>query len=246
MFYLGNNPEFGFFGHWNVYAEQLILYILGSGSPTYNTGKNLYNSFKKPIGDYKEYKNIIHSWFGSLFTYQYSHAWVDFRDTFDDNGIDWFDNSIKATLANRQFCIDNKDKFKTFSDNSWGITASLCPSGYTSEGGALPSSAEIKNDGTIAPYGAISSIVFTPDFSIQALQNYYENYPSLVGEYGLKSAFNLERKTPWFSYEYLGIDKGITLTMIENYLDESIWQNFMKNEYVQKGMNNLGIIKKLK
>jgi len=245
MFYLGNTPENGFFGSWDTYGEQLILYILGSGSPTYHTDKSLYDTMKKPVGEYKNYKRIIYSWFGSLFTYQFSHAWVDFRNTEDENGINWFDNSVRATLANRQFCIDNKDTFKTFDENSWGVSASVFSDGYNGESGALPASSELKNDGTIPPSGAVSSIVFTPNLSISALQNYYENYPGLIGEYGLKSAFNLEQATPWFSYEYLGVDKGITLAMIENYLSESIWQNFMQNEYVKKGMDDLNISRKM-
>jgi len=243
MFYLGNNPESGFYGNWDVYAEQLILYILSAGSPTCDIGSSLYDCMQKPVGEYKDYKNIIHSWYGSLFTYQFSHAWVDFRDTEDKSGINWFDNSVKATLANRQYCIDNQHVFKTFSENFWGLSATLSPNGYNTECGVLPASCEFKNDGTIAPYGAVSSIVFTPDLSMAALQNFYENYPVLVGEYGLKSAFNPEQNPPWVSPGYLGIDKGITLCMIENYLNESIWQNMMQNECVQKGMGKLYVKK---
>ncbi len=241
MFYLGNNPEVGFFGNWDVYAEQLILYILSAGSPTYNIDKSLYDSIKKQRGSYKEYKDIIQSWFGSLFTYQYSHAFADFRNCEDENGINWHENSIKATLANRQYCIDNQNVYKTYGENSWGITACVFPNGYNGEAGAYPSSASFSNDGTIAPYGAISSIVFTPEYSIKALRNYYQNYPGLLGEYGLKSAFNLEGDSLWAPNEYMGIDKGITLMMIENYLSESIWKYFMSNEHVQKGFNKLKI-----
>ena len=103
---------------------------MGFGSPTYHTDKSLYDTMKKPVGEYKNYKRIIYSWFGSLFTYQFSHAWVDFRNTEDENGINWFDNSVRATLANRQFCIDNKDTFKTFDENSWGVSASVFSDGY--------------------------------------------------------------------------------------------------------------------
>lgn len=244
MFYLGNKPDNGSFGNWDYYSEQLILYILGAGSPTYPIDKGLYDVIKKPVGEYNEHKNIICSWFGSLFTYQFSHAWIDFRDTEDEKGINWYENSVKATLANRQFCIDNKSRFKTFGENSWGISASLSPNGYNGECGALPACTELKNDGTIAPYGAVSSIVFTPELSLTALKHFYLEYPELVGEYGLKSAFNLEQANPWFSHEYLGIDKGITLIMIENYLNESIWQNCMQSEYVQRGMDRLCFRKK--
>lgn len=244
MFYMGYSPEHGFAGHWDYYAEQLILYILGSSSPTHSIDKVMYDVIHKPVGEYGEFKNIIHSWFGSLFTYQFSHAWIDFRDTVDNHEINWWDNSVKATLANRQYCIDNQHLYKTFGENSWGLTASVSPSGYSGEYGAMPASSDISrtNDGTIAPYGAISSIVFTPKESLEALKYYY-SHPQLIGKYGLKASFNLNNSSPWYTSEYLSIDKGITLAMIENCMNESIWNEFMQNEYVKKGMDTIGIKK---
>ena len=97
-----------------------------------------------------------------------------------------------------------------------------------------------ENDGTITPCGAAGSIVFTPEYSIRALENYYNNFPKLWGKYGFKDAYNLEDEE-WYSEEYIGIDKGISMIMIENYLSELIWKYFMKNEYVQKGLDILGI-----
>ena len=78
--------------------------------------------------DYSNIKDIVFTYCGTLFTYQYSHAWIDFRGLKDENGIDWFDNSIKATLANREYCIRNSNKFRTFNENSWGLTACVGPS----------------------------------------------------------------------------------------------------------------------
>jgi hypothetical protein len=245
MFRMAYRPEQGFAGYWDVYAEQLMLYVLGAGSPTYNVGSSPYNAFIRNIGSYGEYKDIINSWFGSLFTYQYSHAFIDFRDTFDKNGISWWDNSVKATLANRQYCIDNQDRYKTFNENSWGITACVNPSGYEGRLGAKPSShnhdIEKTIDGTIAPSGAIGSIVFTPRESISALANFY-THTSLIGKYGLKDSYNIENGA-WYAKEYLGIDKGISLVMIQNFLNQAIWNSFMKNEYIRKGMDKICITK---
>ena len=97
----------------------------------------------------------------------------------------------------------------------------------------------IENDGTVTPCGAIGSIVFTPKESIKAMEHYYNNYPKLWGKYGLKDGYNLEGFKPWFAKEYIGIDKGIEMIMIENYLKGTIWDYFMKNEYVQKGLKIL-------
>ena len=78
----------------------------------------MYDCFEKLKKDYKDIKNIIYTYGGTLFTYQFSHCWIDFRNKMDQNGIDWFENSIKATKANKKFCIDNENKFKTFNDSS--------------------------------------------------------------------------------------------------------------------------------
>ena len=69
---------------------------------------------------------------------------------------------------------------------------------------------------------------------------YYNTFKKLWGKYGFKDGFNLEGKEDWFAKEYIGIDKGIELLMIENYLNETIWKYFMRNEYVINGLKILG------
>ena len=244
-FYMGYKPETGFWGHWDMYAEQLMLYVLGVASPTYPISKTMYDDMKKETSTYEGIKDIIYTYCGTLFTYQFSHAWIDFRDRKDENGIDWFENSKKATIANRLYCIKNKDKFKTFGENSWGLTACLGPNGYSGGYGAMPALADLdqQNDGTVSPCGAVGSIVFTPELSIKALENFYNHYPKLWGKYGFIDGYNLENGE-WYSKEVIGIDKGISMIMIENYLSQFIWRQFMKNEYVQKGLEMLNISKK--
>ena len=80
-----------------------------------------------------------------------------------------------------------------------------------------------------------------PNESIKAMEYYYNNFPKLWGKYGFKDGYNLERKLPWFAKEYIGIDKGIDLLMLENYLNATIWKYFMKNKYVKGGLDILGI-----
>ncbi len=239
-FYIGYTPEENFCGHWDRYAEQLILYVLGVSSPTFPVDKSMYDSFERNKADYKDIKDIIYTYCGTLFTYQYSHAWIDFRNQKDRDGIDWFENSVKATKANRQYCIDHKERFKTYGENAWGLTACLSPKGYIGCG-ANPCGVDldIENDGTISPCGAIGSIVFTPEESIKAMEYYYNTFPELWGKYGLKDGYNLENNKKWFSNQYIGIDKGIEMVMIENYLNGTIWKYFMRNTYVQEGLKLL-------
>ena len=243
-FYMGYTPEKGFWGKWDMYAEQLMTYILGVSSPTFPIDTSMYYEFKRKKASYKNIDDIIYTYCGTLFTYQFSHCWIDFRNIIDKDNINWFENSIKATKANKQYCIDNKTRFKTYGEDSWGLTSCLGPKGYC-EFGSEPCDANLeeKNDGTITPCGAIGSIVFTPKDSLKAMEYYYNTFPKLWGKYGFKDGYNLEINEPWFAKEYIGIDKGIEILMIENYLNESIWKNFMKNQYVQKGLEKLEFTK---
>lgn len=239
-FYMGYKPEQGFWGHWDLYAEQLMIYVLSVTSPTFPVDKSTYYDFGRKKADYKNIKDIIYTYCGTLFTYQFSHAWINFINLKDSDGIDWFKNSIKATKANRQYCIDNGDRIKTYGENSWGLTSCLGPKGYCAFG-AKPCDVDldIENDGTITPCGAIGSIVFTPEESIKAMEYYYNTFPRLWGKYGFKDGYNLEGVKPWFAKEYIGIDKGIEVLMIENYLNGTIWKYFMNNKYVKDGLEKL-------
>ena len=239
MFYMGLSSEGEFAGHWDVYAEQLMLYVLSAGSPTYPLDSKPYYSFNRLKGSYGDYE-FIHSWFGSIFTYQYSHAFVDFRGLKDEKGTDWYENSVQATLAARQFCIDQQETWETYGENAWGLTACDTRDGYNGLQGAPPSGTDNKaheSSGTIAPAGAIGSMPFTPEESTAALKHYM-TFPELMGEYGLKDAYNLDQG--WYDTDYIGIDKGISLLMIANYECGFVWELFMKNEAVQRGMDRLG------
>lgn len=245
QFFMGYRPETGFWAHWDLFAEQLMLYVLGAGSPTHPTNRSLYDEIPRNRANYGGEKDILYSYGGSLFTYQFSHAWIDFRELRDHDGIDWFENSVKATRAARQYCIDRQDRFRTFGASAWGLTACVGPSGYSGGYGAMPAVTDVDslNDGTVAPCGAAGSIVFTPEESIDALEHYYNDIPGLHCEYGFRDAYNLDGDEPWFSTECIGIDKGITLVMIENYLTGLVWNCFMKNEYVRRGLDRLGFYK---
>ena len=226
---MGWKPETGFLWYyWDSYSEAIILYALAIGSPTYPIDKDAWFEWKRTPGSYKNY-DVIYSYFGSIFTYQYSHAWIDFRKLYDEGDINYHTNSVNATLANKEFCIDNQDKYETYGDNSWGLTACIGPEGYRGYG-AKPGAAF--NDGTIAPSGIAGSIVFADEECINGLKFLYDNYKSfLYGKYGFKDAFNIDKD--WWAEEYLGIDQGVTVLMIENYRTGMVWHTFMSIEPIR-------------
>lgn len=245
MFHMAYSPEDGFKGRWDFYAEQLMLYILAAGSPTHPTNPGMFYSFQRDVKSYGGGKPFIHSWFGSLFTYQYSHAWFDFRGKKDKQGVNWWENSVIATKANLQFSVDQSKQYRTLGPNAWGLTAADGPKGYEGRYGAAPSGVANDQhyvDGTVPPSGAAGSIVFAPAEAKAALEHYSE-IPELWGEYGFKDAYNSDVTPAWFDKDVIGIDKGITLLMIENYRDGFVWNTFMKNKFVRQGAEKIGMQK---
>ncbi len=230
---MGWKPRSGFLKErWSHYDENMILYFLAISSPTMNVDPSVWKGIKRKVRTYKDYTLIASP---PLFTHQYSHCWIDFRNK-NDGFADYFENSRLATLANREFCIEQSNSYKTYSSKIWGLTASDGPSGYQAYG-ARPGKA--LHDGTVAPTAAISSIVFTPDLSIEFAQELYQNYKKLLwGRYGFSDSFNLEIN--WRSDYVLAIDLGPMLIMIQNYKDQFVWNNFMQLNFIQKALNLIG------
>ena len=243
MFYMSYRPEEGFAGHWDFYAEQLMLYVLAAGSDTYPVDDTTYYGFTRHLASFGKGEPFIHSWFGSLFTHQYSHAWIDFRDYTDEEGVNWFDNSVEASLAQVNFAIEMDGEYETLGPDAWGLTASDGPDGYNGLYGAPPSGYDNRAhviDDTIAPSGAIGSIIFVPEAAERAMLNYYTIEP-LQGEYGFQDAYNLSEE--WYASDVIGIDKGITLLMLANYENDLVYQHVMQNEEILHGIDRLGITK---
>lgn len=226
---MGWRPDSGFLWYyWDSYSEAMILYALAIGSPTHPISKESWRAWKRPK-DYYDGYDVVYCTTGSLFTYQYSHAWIDFRRLYDGD-INYFENSVSATKANKEFCADNAKDYETYNENSWGLTASIGPDGYRGYG-AKPG--EGFNDGTIAPCGMAGSIVFDPKSALNGLKYLYDNHKSfLYGKYGFKDAFNLDKD--WWAEEHLAIDVGITLIMIENFRSGLVWEKFMKIPAIKK------------
>lgn len=243
QFYMGYNAEKDrFSGAWDYYAEQLVMYFLGAGSPTHPIDLKVYQGFTRSKVNYGGY-DVIHSWFGSIFTYQFSHAFVDFRSIVDSKGVNWFDNSVNATLASWQYAQDMSVDYETLGEYSWGMTACDGPEGYSGLYGSAPSGAGStahRVDGTVPPCGAVGSIVFAPDLVLETMDYYYEFMDGkLVGEYGLIDAYNLDRNRDWFAKDVIGIDKGVSLLMIENYRSGMIWDLFMACDFMDTALEVL-------
>lgn len=244
IFSMGWSPERGFLeAYWDYYTDEIIIIsLLAIGSPTHPVSPDVFYAWTRHKGSYEGGKPFIYTWHGSLFSYQYANIWFNFQNLVDKEGVNWFENSTNATLANRQFCIDNQDKFKGYGPNGWGITSMARPEGYTMHFGVPPmGSGEPLYDGTISPTAPSGSIVFTPYLSISALKYMYLTYPKLWGRYGFKDSFDLDKG--WYSPTYYGIGVSMMLFPIENFRSDFIWKNFMKNRYIKEALAKAGFTK---
>ncbi|MDQ2975277.1 MAG: hypothetical protein M3R69_07690 [Acidobacteriota bacterium] len=235
---MGFRPETGFINsRWNIYSEHLMLQLLAIGSPTHPIPAQAWLAWERTRVTYAGYTYL--SGVPPLFIHQYSHAWVDFRgrrETWPPH-TDYFANSVTATRANRQFCIDLSREFPGYSENVWGISASDSAKGYVAWGGP-PRDPTI--DGTVVPCAAGGSLMFTPDISLPALQTMYKKFGKRIyGRYGFVDAFN--PTTGWTNPDVIGIDVGITMLSAENLRTGFVWHYFMRNQEIPSAMHLVGL-----
>lgn len=233
----GWKPETGFLKpRWDTYSEHLMLDLLAIGSPTHAVSPRTWRAWeRKPIS----YAGYTYLTGGPLFTHQYSHAWVDFRGQRESRPpyTDYFANSVAATRAHREFCLRLANEFPGYSENVWGISASDSAKGYVAWGGP-PRDPAI--DGTVVPYAAAGSLMFTPDISLAALRVMREKFGERIyGHYGFTDAFN--PNTNWIGPDVIGIDLGITLLSAENLRSGNVWRWFMRNLEIPRAMRLAGL-----
>ncbi len=247
------------------YNECLITYILGASSPTHPISTAAYHEGWARNGEIKghheKYGYILplnHNGSleqgGPLFWAHYSYLGLDPRNLSDQYANYW-ENNVAQTMINYQHCIENPQNYKGYGEDCWGLTASYSVpgaaqyfSGQTNEK-PEPDSASVDvgyaghkpgfDLGVIAPTAALSSMPYAPEEAMKALRHFYFDLGNkLMGPYGFYDAFSEEYN--WWPQKYLAIDQGPIPVMIENYRTGLLWNLFMKNEEVQKGLKRLG------
>jgi hypothetical protein len=237
----GWKPETGFLGaRWDTYSEDTILYVLAIGSPTHSISPRSWYALWRDRYRYQGY-----SYFTTigvpLFMHQYSHAWIDYRDRREAAGdrINYFENSINATLAHRAYCLNLSREFTGYGPEIWGITASDSPKGYLAWGGPPRDPAV---DGTVVPSASGGSLMFTPELALRALRAMREKFGNRIyGRYGFADSFN--PSTDWVDSDVIGINAGIMLLSAENMRGGKVWQWFMSNVEIPRAMQRIGLVK---
>jgi hypothetical protein len=238
---------------WRGYNEALILYVLAAGG-NLNNADAAYQAWLDGYHWKTPYPGLSHVAFPPLFGHQYSHMFIDFRGLKDNymskKNIDYFENSRRATYVQRQYAIDNPQSWKGYDSLTWGLTACDGPGedynfngkkflSYAGRGTSGPDLVFF-DDGTIAPTAAAGSIAFAPEIVVPALMNMLE-IENLWGPYGFFDSFN--PTLDWVNSDYIGIDQGPIVVMIENFRTGLIWNYFMNDSLIQTGLKKLGFEK---
>jgi hypothetical protein len=267
---MGWHPESGFIeADWTGYNEGMLLYLLALGSPTHPIEPRAWEAW---ASSYRvlEFQGQSYVAFAPLFGHQYSHVFVDFRGIQDAPmrrlGIDYFENSRRAALAQRAWAGANPRGWRGLGPDVWGVTA--CDGPVDAE---LPYAGEtrrfwtytgrgvgadlLQDDGTIAPTAAAASLPFVPAEATAAIRTMRERYSThLYSTYGFFDAFNpsfrftgvdlrkgrVDAELGWFDTDYIGIDQGPILAMLENHRSGLVWRVMRKNPHLVRGLARAG------
>jgi hypothetical protein len=256
----GWKPESGFLPYrWEGYDEAMLLYVLGQGSPTHPLPESSYAAWASTYR-WEHCYGYEYLFAGPLFTHQLSHMWIDFRGIQDAfmraKGLDYFENSRRATYVQQQYAMENRLKFAGYGECCWGITASDGPGPaiikvdgierqfFDYLGRGVPYGPD---DGTIAPWAVVASLPFAPEIVLPTL-DYCINQVKLTENnlYGFKATYNptypVKPKNPsgWVSPWHYGLNQGPVVLMIENYRTGLLWQLMRESPYIVSGLRRAG------
>jgi hypothetical protein len=268
---MGWHPETGFIDHdWEGYNEAMLVYLLALASPTHPVDADAWSAWTSTYPrHWGEEHGQRHLRFGPLFGHQYSHVWIDFRGIRDDwmrrHDLDYFENSRRATLAQRAYAIENPQGWREYGPDVWGLTASDGPQNialrvdgrqrvfrhYSARG---PGPGSEFDDGTLAPTAALGSLPFAPEIVLPAAHALHARFGAhIYGQYGFIDAFNPSfradvpvhtgRVVPgfgWVAGDWIGIDQGPILAMIANHRDGFVWRTMQRNPHIRRGLARAG------
>ncbi len=239
------SPDYGWDMNFPVqgYNECLIMYIMAASSPTHPVSAEAYHKGWARNGDIKGFSeaygyklslrhNGAAEYGGPLFWAHYSYLGLD-PSNLRDEYADYWEENKNQTLINRQWCVENPNKFKGYGADCWGLTASYSVKFYAAHAPGTGSDL-----GVISPTAALSSFPYTPEYSMQALKHFYFDLSDKIwGKYGFYDAFSVQEN--FYPKKYLAIDQGPEVVMIENYRSALLWKLFMSSPEIQHGLRVL-------
>jgi hypothetical protein len=265
---MGWHPESGELipASWVGFNEGMLVNVLALGSPTHPAPDDLWQQWTANYGEFWRGEGPTRRIaFAPLFGHQYSHIWIDFRGIRDAPmraaGLDYFENARRETYANRSYCGVNPMHWRGYSKHLWGLSACDGPGnfthryngeertffGYAARGPV--DEPDGRDDGTITPTAALSSLPFAPEIVIPCARLLL-NRPRLFDRYGFKDSFNpsftftdvkldtgsVDPRHGWVATDYLGIDQGPILLQAANYRSDFIWRHMRRVPAIRRGL----------
>jgi len=253
----GWKPESGFLHYgWEGYSESIVLYVLAMGSPACPLLTDAYDAWTATY-QWENLYGIDFLYAGPLFIHQFSHAWIDFRGIRDafmrDNRSDYFENSRRAVLIQREYARRNPLEFAGYGENCWGLTACDGPDASTATGAdagarlfgyAARGVPYGPDDGTLAGWAPLASLPFEPAITLQAVRTMQQRYPEMRPDGRYASSFNPglanTSGASWVSPGHYGLDQGIVAMMIENYRSGLVWRLLRGCAWITHGLRRAG------
>ncbi|WP_294171749.1 glucoamylase family protein [uncultured Sphingomonas sp.] len=270
---MGWHPETGLIpANWVGYNEGMMVNLLALGAPVHAGPVGLWDEWTRPYPRFWRGTGATrHLAFAPLFGHQYSHIWIDFRGILDAAmraaGFDYFENSRRATYANRAYCAANPMRWDGYSDRVWGLTACDGPGGFTlpfkgerrqfhgyAARGPLGQPDE-RDDGTIAPTAALGSLPFAPEIVVPCAEALLRQHGARIyGQYGFRDSFNpsfrytelkidtgtVDPVHGWAARDYLGIDQGPILLQAANHRSDFVWRIMREVPALRRGLQRAG------
>lgn len=257
--------------------QKLTVFLANSGTKAeHRVPAEMYYKLRRQLGSHADTGPF--AWFpysGALFTHFFAHCWINYAAVGPDDPqrfttwprarVDWWENSRRAIRMHQIKTTARTDLFPGLGENAWGLTASDAQGSYAVPG-LFPARIQVKQeqegrdfssfrakddfgDGTIAPYGAGSAIMFDPGAAVKAMRRFRElkradgsplawRDPG-AGGFGFRDSFSIG--TEWAAPDCLAIDQGPLIVAIENARTGLIWNLFASNEAIRDGFRRLGM-----
>jgi hypothetical protein len=255
---------------WRGYNEAMLVYLLALGSPTFPVGTDAWGEWTSTYDkQWATMFGQDYLAFPPMFGHQYTHVWADLRDIRDpymqQRGLDYFENSRRAVYAQQAYAVANPRRCRDYGSTVWGLTASDGPAdleiedasgrrafrSYTARGIDPTGKTD---DCTLAPTAVVASMPFAPELVVPATLDMHRRFGrQIYSKYGFIDAYNRTfvfdvplrhgRSIPgfgWVAGDYLGIDQGAMLAMMENYRSALVWRVMRKNPYLRRGLEQAG------
>jgi hypothetical protein len=177
-------------------------------------------------------------------------------------GIDYAENSRRATYAQQAYAVANPGGFRDYGETVFGLSACDGPGDFVQEidgrrrqffsySARGPGD---RDDGTLAPTALAGSIPFAPEITAPALKEIRRRYGDAVyTRYGFLDSFNPTLRSAaaplqhgrivggvWVDGDYLGIDQGPIVCMIENWRTGLVWNVMRRNQHLRRGIERAG------